>query len=768
MKNFIIKSIYKYSRGLILLSTFSIAFLALGIPKIQMDYNQKSWFREGDTLLANYENFKNEYGSDQNIIFVLDFNDDVFKLKNMQKVNSFTNDLWSIPNFLRIDNIINFSQVSSLDGDINIAPFLIDPDEKKWTQEYLDQKREQAQDISEFKNFLIAKNNKSVAIYGAIKNLEGSEGKITKEIIKEVRKSILPKYHDIKIHITGSGGMGDAFEQETINDFKLIIPLAFIVLAIILLAFLKNILATVISLGLVTLTLLATLGLQGWLGVKMGLITAMCPLIVIAICIVDLVHIFSGHLNGHKENVLDPLKYTLEKNLIPTLLTTSTTMIGFVSFATSKLIPLASLGLIAALGIALAWIYTVFLICPLLNIIHISPNKFTKFEINTKHFKKIAELVEDSPFKIVFFFSTIISLSFYLASQNVIDSNMKNYFSESTAFKQANNFFHKNIGSTNNVEIVLKSGKNDGIKDPHFLNKADKFISELRSLSYVTKANSIIDKLKKVNEVIEENPKAYGIADSKTKVAQELFFIEMSLPATKSMTQFMSIDKANLRVSVFWDKESSVEIAQGQKQIEKLLQKHNLNGYLTGMAPLVSGLDKYLINAFIESMIISTISISIFMMIVFKSFFYGLLCIIPNIIVPSIGAGALYLAGKTFDTGSVLLFSICLGIAIDDTIYFITNLKRELKKQHTIEQSIQNVITKAGKTLSVTSFILISMFALFWLGSFVPNQNFAFATTIILGSALVLDIIFLPAMILSLKRLKSSKPKLLKLIAQIF
>lgn len=132
------------------------------------------------------------------------------------------------------------------------------------------------------------------------------------------------------------------------------------------------------------------------------------------------------------------------------------------------------------------------------------------------------------------------------------------------------------------------------------------------------------------------------------------------------------------------------------------------------------------------------------MMIVFKSVFIGLLSILPNIIVPSFGAAILFLMDKPFDTSSVLVFSICLGIAIDDTIYFITRAQEQLDQNLSVDQAIKVVLLDAGKTLSLTTFILVSVFSLFYLGSFTPNHNFAIATVTVLSFALILDLVFLP------------------------
>ena len=246
----------------------------------------------------------------------------------------------------------------------------------------------------------------------------------------------------------------------------------------------------------------------------------------------------------------------------------------------------------------------------------------------------------------------------------------------------------------------------------------------------------------------------FSIASSSAKIAQELFFLDISLPPEKSIYKAISSDKSKLRVSIFWSRTSSLDILDGSEEIKKLLLKNDLKGHITGSVPLNAALDGYIINSFAKSMITAIVFISILMMIVFKSFWFGLFSMIPNIIVPSFGTAVLYLLGRHFDAASILIFSICLGIAIDDTIYFLTNLKSSMKEKNNVEETVGNVLEHAGVTLSYTTLILVSIFSLFFFGSFVPNDNFAIATTVILTSALALDLVFLPALIIMIEKAK--------------
>ncbi len=755
MKARIIKLIESNATTLICLLTLMAVGLSIGIGNLEQEYSQKSWFKDGDPLVTQYEKFKDEYGSDTSLMIVLAFKDNVFLERNLKRIYQITDDLWEIPHFLRIDSLTNYSQTWGEGDEINISPLIRNPSEEPWDEKYLNNKMVSSKDIKQIQNYLISEDQKTVVIYAFLQNRVGQESMTAKNAIKNINNIIIPKYKgsDLNIMITGAASIGHAFEKESLNDLLLILPIALCVLFAILFMFLRNLVATIISLGMIAITLLSVLGLQGWLDIKMGLITGMCPLIIIAICVADLVHIFSKYLEAYQAGSKTPLRDSLNKNIFPTFLTSVTTIIGFLSFLPAKLYPIADMGIVAASGIALAWIYSIFLICPLIHLIPIEPKFMKSREFNFINFNFVHKIVTTRAKSVVLFFGSLTALAIYLSSQNVIDSNMQNYFVKSTDFRVATDFVEKEIGGTNSVELILKSNSSDGVKDPTFLKNVDQLIKNIYKIPDVTKVNSLLSPLKEVHQVLNGGKESeYKIANNSSEIAQELFFLEISLPPEKSINSLSSTDKKDLRVSVLWHKSSSVDVAHGSKQIMALVEQQGLKGHITGLTPLILGLDKYIVTSFVESMLIASFCITIFMMIVFKSVFIGLLSLIPNIIVPTFGAAILYLFGRTLDASSVLIFSICLGIAIDDTIYFLTNFQKAIEEKLSIEDAIQKVLSQAGKTLSYTTFILICVFGLFSIGSFVPNQNFAIATTVVMGSALILDLTFLPSIIVILNK----------------
>ena len=128
--------------------------------------------------------------------------------------------------------------------------------------------------------------------------------------------------------------------------------------------------------------------------------------------------------------------------------------------------------------------------------------------------------------------------------------------------------------------------------------------------------------------------------------------------------------------------------------------------------------------------------------------------LLPNFIPLAIGAALMYMLDIYIDVGTVLVFSVCFGIAIDDTIHFLVDYNRQ-KVELGPEKAIEHTLLHTGNTLILTTLTLIFGFGVFMLGDFIPNINFGLLCMTVLTIALVVDLFFLPALLKIVDRKKS-------------
>ena len=221
-------------------------------------------------------------------------------------------------------------------------------------------------------------------------------------------------------------------------------------------------------------------------------------------------------------------------------------------------------------------------------------------------------------------------------------------------------------------------GEEDGIKEPEFLKKIDAFQNWLKSAPYITKVSSIVDVIKDVNRALNENQdSAFVIPEKKNSVSEEMMLYSMGLPVGMDLNHWSSLDNRYVRVMVMWTLKGSKATMKEIDRVTKNIPKFGLNGRIAGTTALIAGLNDYIVSTFFTSMIMAIILVSLLMTIFFRSIKLGILSMIPNVIPPLLGAGLMTVVGIKIDVGTILITSVCLGIAVDDTIYFLSNYRNE-------------------------------------------------------------------------------------------
>ena len=94
-----------------------------------------------------------------------------------------------------------------------------------------------------------------------------------------------------------------------------------------------------------------------------------------------------------------------------------------------------------------------------------------------------------------------------------------------------------------------------------------------------------------------------------------------------------------------------------------------------------------------------------------------------------------------------MTFSIALGIAVDDTIHFLSRFRKEFKIYKNHSMAIKTTLLTTGKAIINTTIILGLGFVVFIFSEFVPNHEFGILATIILIVALAGSMILLPVLI---------------------
>jgi len=148
-----------------------------------------------------------------------------------------------------------------------------------------------------------------------------------------------------------------------------------------------------------------------------------------------------------------------------------------------------------------------------------------------------------------------------------------------------------------------------------------------------------------------------------------------------------------------------------------------------------------------KSLGLATLVIFVVMSIALRSIRLGLISAIPNAFPLAFAAALLVATGEPLRLASAMTFSICLGIAVDDTIHFLTRFRREFRTGADVHTSIVRTIRTVGVAMLVTSVTLLGGFSVMMLSQMPSIQSFSQLAGVAILAALFGDLVMLPALL---------------------
>ena len=192
--------------------------------------------------------------------------------------------------------------------------------------------------------------------------------------------------------------------------------------------------------------------------------------------------------------------------------------------------------------------------------------------------------------------------------------------------------------------------------------------------------------------------------------------------------------------------------------LRKAINREYFDVIYTGVSVVVSDGTRYLVNNLISSLIFAIICIGVLMALLFRSWRMVLISMIPNIIPLIVTAGIMGFFGIPLKASTLLIFSIAFGISIDDTIHFLSKYRQELKnKQWDIKSCVLLAIRESGLGMFYTSIVLFCGFSVFAFSQFGGTQALGILISITLLVAMVNNLVLLPALLLSMDKLITTK-----------
>ncbi len=756
--------IHNHTKKIMATSLVLVIALSIGLIHFNSKNDVRIWFEEDDPKLNSLNFLEKTFGNDETLVIVVelpeDKNGDLFTPQRMKVIQEVTQAAWQIPQVIRVESLSNYNYVTSKEDEIIVEPLIGD----NLQNDFLTKRKTIATEDQTIKGYLVDKEARLALIFAHLVSSHVQTLKY-REIISHARNII--KEHqgqELKFYLTGKAALNFAFEEVSMSDVQKIMPLLLLLVVGYLFWIFRSFKAMVLPFFIVFTTVTATLGLAFWMGMHFSAILAILPIILVAIAIADSVHIMVNffQFRGRGESIDQAIEHTVHKNFVPTFLTSFSTSVGLFSLMATKLVPIGHLGLLAGVGCLLAWFLTIFLLIPLLKIIDykIPPIFIEEKKVSHKgYYKAHALYLFLSKWRYPICAVTLIlaATSIFLAKDIRTNADPDSYFSKEAPISRANEVVKKHIGGSAGPDLIINAGGADKAKDPLFLKKVVIFNEWLRDLEPVNNTVSVLDIIKRMNQVLHNNdPSFYKIPETQNEVAQYLFLYTLSLPPGMDINDRISLDYSSLRISLLWTVYDTQAWAIYRDRIIAKAQELGLDLTIAGKANLFQDMIDYVVETFVRSIFMAMLFVALCLTLFFGSLKIGLISLIPNLLPLTFGAATMAIFNMDLNLGTSLVASVCLGIAVDDTIHFLSNYYKHQEKGFSEEKNITTIFQYTGSALIITTLILSSAFGLYIFGDFLPNVNFGILCAVTLLSALVVDLFFLPAFLMIIKKEETS------------
>lgn len=738
----------------LLLGLFIFLLTLPGLFLAKSNFSYRVWFQKDDPLLMEIDQFEKEFGSSESLIIAISNEQGLFNPETINYIRKISKKASESTFSSKVESITTHNWITSKDDEISISPML-DEKEELSAQSLLDlEEKCKNEDIL---GRFIGENKKTTLIH--IKLLPGVGEDIKyQDIINEFQKILDENKTDhshIKTFMTGNPVITAAFKQSAIDDFKVLLPLLFLLMSFFIYIQFRSVFFIALSFSTLIITNISMLAFCGYLNIPIHNLTSIAPEFIIAIGLADAIHIistfflFKNFQNSQLSNI-EAMKKALTKNFLPTIMTSITTILGFLSFSTASIQNINDLGIIAAIGTVFAWLYTYIFLTPIILLYWKPKNTHSKIiQITAFDTKKMTKKLISYRFYTYIIFTCFSIYSVIAILKLDVNSDPLKYFS--SKYKIANNleFVEENVGGIFALEMTIDTKKEEGAKEIEFLHKVEDFSKRLtQEYKVITKVISIADIIKRMGQVLNNDDITFKkIPKQQDEASQFLFLYNLSIPEGESLEDKMTIDGKKIRLTSLMKNLDSKQTMILINNIKKDAHNFNLDIKITGKRYLWQSINEKVVISFVKSLSLALLTISLTLSIFLKSFKIGFISLIPNVIPVAATGLILQLTQRPLDIGSAVVASIVLGIAVDDTIHIASNYLSNRRRGMEKEEIINELLEKTAPSLISTSLILVASFSSFLLAGFIPNQNLGLLMGGGLLVALATDLLLFPALL---------------------
>lgn len=725
------------------------------ITKLRFSFDFEQFFPQGDDDLAFFQQFIKDFETDDNFLLVGVENarntEGVFNQAFLQKFDTLTNEADRLPYVKNAQSLTTIKLPLKTPFGITAIPALHIDD----TSYYASDKAKVLKDERFVRN-LISEDGKALVMVLKTKDkltLEESE-----VLIQGLDSLIKPMQFE-KYHYLGRA----SFQKELIWMEKREVAVSSIIAAllvgIIMTLIYRRVYSVIIALGSIGLSMLLFFGLLGAFGRELSAMAALYPVLLVIVGTSDVIHMLSKYIDelrrGHSRE--DAIRMTMKEIGLATLMTAITTATGFATLVTSRIKPIQDFGINAAVGVMVAYVTVLLLSTAFMSYLNV--NDLIRFKANQQkdsysRIERIMSWVYDvTKFhnrKIALIALGILMLCVYGISRIKTNYSIEDNMPIGQKVTEDFFFFEKVFAGFRPLEYAIFAQNGCKADDFDVMTQTAKVENYLRTIPSIRAINAPTMVYKSLNQM--NNGGSYAAYTMPTDSAEYVDYqglVDKLPKGTNSILLSKDGDKARIATRIA-DLGADSVMAIGDR-IDAWIAANTDPSVSTfkrtGTGYIIDKNAMYVRGDLLEGLAWEVGLIALLMGLMLRNVRMILIFLIPNLF-PLLFAGALIgFLGVDLDAGISMVFTVIFGIAIDDTIHFLSSFNINKNKGLTVDEALKTTLLETGKPVFLTTVILFFSFLVMLFSIHPPSVTIGKLIAVTLITALLSDLFINPILL---------------------
>ncbi|MEZ4904425.1 MAG: efflux RND transporter permease subunit [Spirosomataceae bacterium] len=587
-------------------------------------------------------------------------------------------------------------------------------------------------------------------------------------IVEEIRAlaNEFSEKHQATLHFSGLPFIRTAIMKKISAELSLFMGMAVLVTALILYAFFRSFRLTLLSIVVVLIGVIFSLGILQLFGYKITALTGLIPPLLIVIGVPNCVFLLNKYQLAlyHNRPKDEAIQAMIREIGLSIFLANITTAIGFGVFYFTNSALLVEFGVVASICVMITYVLCLVLLPITLHYMNMPKPRQMK-HLDGKWAKGFLTKIDHwvhhrRPVIYGAMVGLILISALGMTKVKAVGYVVDDLPKDDPVYTDLK-FFEEHFNGVLPFEVMIDTQQPNGVfaNQARVLYKIKALQNKLSDFEEFSKPVSAAEASRFLYQAYRGGDAKYYVLPGATELNKISDFVKGQEGATQ-LNSFINKDRSITRVSFQMADVGSERIKELMEQIrpkvDSIFSPEQYKVSLTGHSLVFLKSNDYLLSNLYESLLIAIILIAIVGMVLFRSISIILLSKLPCLIPLALTAGIMGYFNIYFKPTTILIFSITFGIASDGTVYFLTRYRQELKKGLPAPQAITEAIFGTGLSMIYTAIILFFGFAIFAASSFGGTAAMGVMVSITLLVAMCTNLILLPALMLSVaKRQKS-------------